>query len=107
MIENEQKKIEKEQKKIEQKTQRRLLKKQKRNALVWCRDSSQFWTTQKQFWQWVREAKIVRTGDGPLAGKFIHDYEEKLIVQANTVLNLSCPNHLREVMFQRKFARFR
>lgn len=99
--------VDKEQKKIEKKKQRLLLKKQKKNALVWCRDNSQFWTTQKQFWQWVREVKIVKTSDGPLAGKFVHEHEEKLIVRANTVLNLSCPNHLREVMLQRKFAKFR
>ena len=40
--------------KLEEKKQRRELKKAKKNALVLCHDGSQFWTTQKQFWQWVR-----------------------------------------------------
>ena len=97
----------KEQKKLEKKKQCRQLKKQKKNALVLCHDHSQFWTTQKQFWQWVRDGKIVKTSDGPLAGKFVHENEEKLVVMANTVLSLSCPNHLREVMHQRGFARSR
>jgi hypothetical protein len=95
------------QKKLEEKKQRRALKKAKKNALVLCHDGSQFWTTQKQFWQWVREAKIVKSSDGPLTGKFINDDEEKLVVLANTILNISCPNHLREAMAQRKFAQLR
>ena len=82
-------------------------KKKKKTALVVCRDRKEFWTTQKQFWQWVREAKIVKSSDGPLTGKFINDDEEKLVVLANTVLNISCPNHLREAMAQRKFAQLR
>ncbi len=79
----------------------------KKNALIVCQDSNQFWTTQKQFWQWMREGKVVKVGDGPLTGRFVREDEEKMVVLANTVLNLACPNHLREVMSQRRFVRNR
>jgi len=95
------------QKKIEQKKERREVKKAKKNALVISHDGGQFWTTQKQFWQWVREAKIVKSSDHPLTGEFVSEDEEKLIVLANTIFNLSCPNHLREAMAQRKFGQMR
>lgn len=95
--------IDKKQKKLDEKKLKRQLKKAKKNALVLCRDNSQFWTTQKQFWQWVRECKIIKTGDGPLSGHFAQEHEEKYIMLANTVLNMACPNHLREAMLQRKY----
>ena len=72
------------------------IKQKKRNALVVCRDSNQFWTTQKQFWKWVREGVILKTADNPLKGCFIRADEEKMIVVGNTILNLACPNHLQE-----------
>lgn len=99
--------IDKKQKKLEEKKLKKQIRRQKKNALVLCRDESEFWTTQKQFWQWVREGKIVKTSDGPLAGQFVHEHEEKYIVIANTVLNTSCPNHLREALLQRKYVRLR
>ena len=77
-------------------------KKAKKNALVLCHDGGQFWTTQKQFWQWAREKTIEKVGDNPLTGKFLEPNEEKDIILANTVLNISRPLHLREVMAQRK-----
>lgn len=77
-------------------------KKGKKNAVVICRDESRFWTTQKQFWQWVREKKIVKTTDFPLTGQFTSESEEKMIILANTVLNLKCPNHVSEAMTQRR-----
>ena len=78
-------------------------KKQKKNALILCRDGNQFWTTQKQFWQWIREGVIVKNGDAPLNGSMVRIDEEKMVVIANTVLNLACPNHLREALSQRRF----
>ncbi len=93
------KKAEKKQKKVEEK---KAKKKQKKNALIVCQDRSEFWTTQKQFWQWMREGVIVKTSDGPLAGHFVREDEEKMVILANTVLNLSCPNHLREALAQRR-----
>ena len=82
-------------------------KKQKKNALVLCRDGNRFWTTQKQFWQWIREGIVVKSGDEPLKGSLVREDEEKMVVLANTVLNLSCPNHLREALFQRRFVSHR
>lgn len=43
-------------------------KKRKKTALVVCSDRKEFWTTQKQFWQWVREGVVVKTYDQPLTG---------------------------------------
>ena len=77
-------------------------RKKKRTALVVCRDRKRFWTTQKQFWQWVREGVVEKTGDKPLAGVFVRADEEKLVVLSNTVLNLAAPNHLREAMHSRR-----
>ena len=77
-------------------------RKTKRTALVVCRDRKQFWTTQAQFWQWVREGVVVKTGDKPLAGEFVREAEELNVVLSNTVLNLSRPNHLREALLSRR-----
>ena len=74
----------------------------KRTALVLCRDGKQFWTTQAQFWQWVRDGVVVKTGDKPLAGAFVREAEELNVILGNTVLNLSRPNHLREAMLSRR-----
>ena len=77
-------------------------KKRKRTALIVCRDRKQFWTTQTQFWQWVREGIIRKTGDGPLTGEYAREYEELNVVLSNTVLNLSRPQHLREALRARR-----
>lgn len=77
-------------------------KKKKRTALVICRDRKQFWTTQAQFWQWVREGVVVKTGDHPLTGLLRKEHEELMVVFSNTVLNLAHPNHLREALSSRR-----
>jgi hypothetical protein len=77
-------------------------KKRKKTALVVCRDRKQFWTTQAQFWQWVREGVVVKTGDRPLTGAFQREHEELMILLSNTVLNLAHPNHLREALQARR-----
>jgi hypothetical protein len=77
-------------------------KKKRRTALVICRDRKEFWTTQAQFWQWVRDGVIVKTGDKPLTGNFVREAEELNVILGNTVLNLSRPNHLREAMLSRR-----
>ena len=87
-------------------TQKRVAKR-KKNALVVSRDAKRFWTTQKQFWQWVREGAVVKTGDVPLTGAFVRDHEELFVVMSSTVLNLACPNHLRESLQSRRAARLR
>ena len=77
-------------------------KKQKKTALVICRGGRQFWTTQTQFWQWVREAVVIQTGDNPATGFFCREHEELMVVLSNTVLNLAHPNHLREALLSRR-----
>ena len=84
-------------------TKKKKKKKQKRRtALVVCRDRKEFWTTQAQFWQWVRDGVIRKTSDHPLAGAFHREHEELMCVMSNTVLNLAHPNHLREALIARR-----
>ncbi len=78
--------------------------KKKRNALVVCRSGAQFWTTQAQFWQWCRDGVLVKTQDQPLTGLFLRENEELTVKLSNTLLNLSCPNHLRESLAARRAA---
>lgn len=73
-------------------------KKKKKNALVLCHDGKEYWTTQTEFWQWVRERVVMKISDRPLKGRFIHQNEEYNVVIRSAVLNLKCPNHLREVL---------
>lgn len=77
--------------------------KRKKSALVVCQNEKKFWTTQKQFWQWVRDGVVVKTSDYPLTGLFRRENEEKLVLIRNTVLNLAHPHHLREVLESRRF----
>ena len=79
-------------------------KRKKKTALVVCRNRKEFWTTQTQFWQWVREGVVAKTGDQPLTGSFVREHEELMIVLSNTVLNLAHPNHIREAMMSRRSA---
>jgi hypothetical protein len=77
-------------------------KKKKKSALVICRDRKEFWTTQTQFWQWVRDGVVEKTGDQPLTGIFRREHEELFVLLSNTVLNLAHPNHLREALLSRR-----
>ena len=77
-------------------------KKKKKTALVICRDRKQFWTTQAQFWQWVRDGVVVKTWDHPLTGTFRREHEELMVFLSNTILNLAAPNHLREALLARR-----
>ena len=76
--------------------------KKKKTALVICRDRKEFWTTQTQFWQWVREGIVVKTHDRPLTGMFHREHEELMVIFSNTVLNLAHPNHMREALLSRR-----
>lgn len=78
-------------------------KKRKKSALVVCQNEKRFWTTQKQFWQWVRDGRVVKTTDYPLTGFFKRENEETLVLIKNTVLNLAHPVHLREVLDTKRF----
>ena len=77
-------------------------KKKRRTALVLCVDRKQFWTTQTQFWQWIREGIVVKSHDNPLTGRFVRNHEETAVILSNTVLNLAYPNHLREALVSRR-----
>lgn len=76
-------------------------KKKRRTALVVCRNQKQFWTTQAQFWQWVRDGVVVHTGYQPLSGRFVREHEETFVTLSNTVLNLAHPRHLSEALSAR------
>lgn len=76
--------------------------KKPKTALIICLDRKEFWTTQKQFWQWVREGVISKTGDSPLTGSFLREHEELMVLVSNTVLNLAHPNHMREALLSRR-----
>jgi hypothetical protein len=39
-----------------------------------------------------------------LRGQFIRSNEEYIVVISNTVLNIKCPNHLREALLSRRRA---
>ena len=77
-------------------------KRKKKTALIVCRDRKQFWTTQTQFWQWVRDGIVVKTGEQPLTGLFRREHEELMVLLSNTVLNLAHPNHMREALLSRR-----
>ena len=78
-------------------------KKRKRTARVICHDQNEYWTTQDQFWQWVREHKVVKLHHNPLTGIFTHPHEETMVVISNTILNRAHPNHLVETLTSRRF----
>lgn len=90
-----------------QQTRDRTKRKRKRTALVICQNETQFWTTQAQFWQWVRELKVKKIQDNPLTGRFTIPDEESMIILSNTVLNLTNRNHVKEVLASRRLMRRR
>lgn len=77
-------------------------KKKRKTALVICQGGKEFWTTQTQFWQWVREGIVEKTDDQPLTGRFRREHEELMVLLSNTVLNLAHPNHMREALLSRR-----
>ncbi len=97
------KRIKKAQLRKANRIERKRLKRKKKNALIICRSGKEFWTTQDQFWQWTREKVVELTGHNPLRGDLLKTDEEYAVVIANTVLNLSCPNHLNEAILSRKY----
>jgi hypothetical protein len=83
-------------------TSKKKKTKKKKTALIICQDRKQFWTTQAQFWQWVRDGIVVKTGEQPLTGLFKREHEELMVLLSNTVLNLAHPNHMREALLSRR-----
>ena len=85
-------------------SKKKAKKKKKKSARVICRDRKEFWTTQTQFWQWVREGVVRKVDDQPLTGAFVRDHEELMVILGNTVLNLAHPVHLGEALRARRLA---
>lgn len=89
--------------KLEAKKEQKKLRRKKKNALIICRNGKEFWTTQDQFRQWVRENVVANVRHNPLRGEFIKENEETAVVLANTILNLAHRTHLHEALYSRKF----
>ena len=70
----------------------------KKTALIVCNNGKEYWITQKQFWNMVREGVVVQTGDQPLTGRFRGRDDQLLITLAHTVLNKATPIHTGEVL---------
>ena len=73
-------------------------KRGKKTARIVCSNDNEFWTTQKQFWQWVREGLVDVTGQTPLTGKFGGKREKLLVMIRHTILDNACPEHKQEVL---------
>jgi len=41
----------------------------KKTARIICHNESTFWTTQKRFWRWVKEGRILILSHNPLTGR--------------------------------------
>lgn len=72
----------------------------KKNARIICTNSKEFWTTQKQFWQWVREGHVDMTSHNPLTGRFLGRRETLLVMVRHVVLDNACPNHKEEILYR-------
>lgn len=72
--------------------------KAKKTAKIVCANENEFWTTQKQFWTWVREGLVDITGQKPLTGRFGGKREKLLVMIRHVVLDNANPNHKQEVL---------
>ena len=72
--------------------------KAKKTARIVCANENEFWTTQKQFWQWVREGLVDVTGQQPLTGRFAGKRERLLVMVRHVILDQGSPNHKQEVL---------
>jgi hypothetical protein len=72
--------------------------KPKKTARIVCANENEFWTTQKQFWQWVREGLVDVTGQNPLTGRFAGKREKLLVMVRHVILDKGSPNHKQEVL---------
>ena len=70
----------------------------KKTARIVCANENEFWTTQKQFWTWVREGLVDVTGQSPLTGRFAGRREKLLVMIRHVILDNGSPNHKREVL---------
>ena len=72
--------------------------KAKKTARIVCANENEFWTTQKQFWTWVREGLVDVTGQNPLTGRFGGKREKLLVMIRHVILDNSNVNHKQEVL---------
>jgi hypothetical protein len=72
--------------------------KKKKTAKIVCANDNEFWTTQKQFWTWVREGLVEQTGNRPLTGRFGGRREKLLVMVRHVILDNAAPNHKQEVL---------
>jgi hypothetical protein len=72
--------------------------KAKKNAKVVCANENEFWTTQKQFWKWVREGLVDVIGQRPLTGRFAGKRERLLVMIRHVILDQGSSNHKHEVL---------
>ncbi|MFN7931384.1 MAG: hypothetical protein U0Y68_26325, partial [Blastocatellia bacterium] len=63
----------------------------KKNAKIVCNNGKEFWITQKEFWQMVREGVVNQTGDFPLTGRFRGRDDQLLVLINHVVLNKATP----------------
>jgi hypothetical protein len=70
----------------------------KKTARIVCTNDNEFWTTQKQFWLWVREGLVDVTGQNPLTGRFGGRREKLMIMVRRVILDAASPNHKQEVL---------
>lgn len=79
----------------------------KKTALIVCNNGKEYWITQKQFWNMVREGVVEQTGDQPLQGRFRGRDDQLLITLSHTVLNKATPTHTSEVLSQARLKKTR
>ena len=72
--------------------------KAKKTAKIVCANNNEFWTTQKQFWLWVREGLVDVVGEKPLTGKFLGRREKLMVMVRHVILDNACPEHKHEVL---------
>lgn len=72
----------------------------KKTARIVCTNDKEFWTTQRQFWVWVREGLVDVTGQNPLTGRFGGRREKLLVMIRRVVLDNACPEHKQEVLYK-------
>ncbi len=70
----------------------------KKTALIVCNNKKEYWITQKQFWNMVREGVVIQTGNFPLTGQFRGREDQLLITIQHTVLSKATPHHTSEVL---------
>jgi hypothetical protein len=73
-------------------------RRKKKTARIVCANDNEFWTTQKQFWEWVREGLVDVTAQRPLTGRFGGKRERLLVMVRHVVLDNASPEHKHEVL---------